>query len=51
MMRLLMQKIKNRLYIAVLKMILYDRDKLWLTGKQKSQIVGLIRKLERITYG
>lgn len=48
-----MQKVKNRLCIAVLKMILYDREKenIWLTGKQKSQIVGLIRKLERITYG
>ena len=40
-----MQKIKNRLYIAVLKMILYDREKLWLTGKQKSQIESLIFKL------
>lgn len=40
-----MQKVKNRLYIAVLKMILYDREKLWLTGKQVSQIKSLIFKL------
>lgn len=48
-----MQKVKNRLYIEVLKMILYDREKqrLYLTGKQKCQVKGLICKLERITYG
>lgn len=40
-----MQKVKNRLYIAVLKMILYDREILWLTGKQVSQIKSLILKL------
>lgn len=41
-----MQKIKNRVYIIILKMILLDKEKLWLTGKQKSQIENLIRKLE-----
>lgn len=40
-----MQKIKNRVYIAVLKMILLDRDRLRLTNKQKSQVESLICKI------
>ncbi len=41
-------KIKNKLYIFVLNMMLQDREKLWLTGKQKSQIETLIYKLENL---
>lgn len=41
-------KIKNKFYIFVLSMMLQDREKLWLTGKQKSQIESLICKLENL---
>lgn len=43
-----MMKVKNKLYIFVLSMILQDKDKLWLTGKQRSQIESLIYKLENL---
>lgn len=36
---------KRKLYKALLKMILKDRDKLSLTGKQKSQVENLIKKM------
>lgn len=38
--------IKRKVYSIVLKMILKDRIKLQLTGKQKSQIEALIAKCE-----
>lgn len=41
-------KIRRFLYIIVLSLILEDREKLWLTGKQKSQIESLICKLENM---
>ena len=43
-----MQKIKNKIYICILKMLLLDREQLWLTNKQKSQIESLICKLENL---
>ncbi len=41
-------KVKNKLYILVLNMMLQDKEKLWLTGKQKSQIEALISKIENL---
>lgn len=41
-------KIKNKLYVFVLNLMLSDREKLWLTGKQKGQIEALIYKLENL---
>ena len=38
--------IKRKLYSTILKMMLKDRIKLQLTGKQKSQIEALIAKCE-----
>lgn len=39
--------IKRKLYSIVLKMMLKDSVKLFLTGKQKSQIESLIDKCKR----
>lgn len=39
-------EIKKRLYAMILRMILKDRVKLGLTGKQKSQVEHIIRKCE-----
>lgn len=41
-----MMTIKRKVYSIVLKMMLKDRIKLQLTGKQKSQIEALIAKCE-----
>lgn len=41
-------KIKKLFYATVLKMIWHDREQLWLTNKQKSQIESLIFKLENL---
>lgn len=38
-------KLKIKIYNIVLHMLLKDREKLLLTGKQKSQIESLIRKI------
>ena len=38
-------KLKIKIYNIVLNMLLKDKDKLLLTGKQKSQIESLIRKI------
>ncbi len=41
-------RIKNKLYVFVLNMILQDKEKLWLTSKQKSQIESLISKIKNL---
>lgn len=38
--------LKKKLYTFVLKMILKDSEKLHLTGKQRSQLLSLIIKLD-----
>lgn len=38
-------RIKKMIYAFVLRMIWHDREKLWLTNKQKSQIESLIFKM------
>ena len=40
--------VRKYFYIFVLKMIMNDKDNLWLTGKQMSQINSLIIKLEEL---
>ena len=40
--------LKLKIYKAVLEMILKDKDKLFLTGKQRCHIGNLIHKIERI---
>lgn len=42
-----MQEMKNKLYVLVLRMILRDKDKIWLNGKQVCQIKNIIWKLDR----
>ncbi len=37
---------KRLFYWVALKWVLRDKDELKLTGKQKSQIEGLLRKIE-----
>lgn len=41
-------KWKLKLYKIALEMIIRDRDKVFLTGKQKSQFENLIRKIDRL---
>ena len=41
-----MMTVKRKLYSTILKMMLKDSVKLFLTGKQKSQVEALIYKME-----
>ena len=38
---------KNKIYVLILRMILRDKDKICLNGKQVCQIKNIIWKLDR----